>query len=610
MCGIVGIVNFDRDNVNPQDLKRMTDRMLHRGPDDEGVYIDNSFGIGMRRLSIIDVESGKQPITNENDTLQLVMNGEIYNYIELRNTLKSKGHQFKTGSDAEVIVHLFEEYGIDCIDHLNGMFAFALFDKKKQQLWVARDRVGIKPLYYILIGSNLYFSSDIKSLREVNNISVDNEKLLSYLTLSYVEEPFSIWKGVKKLPPASYMKIDRDEFCIKKYWQINNFENYNIKPEEAREELEYLLNDSIQLQMRSDVPVGVFLSGGVDSSTIVALASQKVDYLNTFTINFDAKNGKDNDYARAVSKLFQTKHYEFTMNHKDYIGSTDKFLTVLDEPIADSACIPSFYLSEKARDMGIKVLLNGAGADEIFGGYGRHFQGSWGSPSWFSNTKSYFIRNSIYHLIKWYDLEKATRFRDPVISWATGISGINPVTLKSLINNKINSRIIDRSLDIYRGQQNEGFKTSYEKMFNDFKNYLPNNILSLTDKSTMAASVEGRVPFLDHRIIEFAFSLSQKSNLKNDIPKGLLKELMSHRLPKDLLYRSKEGFNAPDHAWASDLKEDYNNELIDQITDPLDDIFKKNEILKILSSDKKRIKNGSLLNALYLFNKWYRFQDA
>ena len=292
------------------------------------------------------------------------------------------------------------------------------------------------------IGSNLYFSSDIKSLREINNISVDNEKLLSYLTLSYVEEPFSIWKGVKKLPPASFMKIDRDGFFIKKFWQINNFENHNIKSEEAGEELEYLLNDSIQLQMRSDVPVGVFLSGGVDSSTIVALASQKVDYLNTFTVNFEAKNGKDSDYARIVSKLFKTKHLEFTMNYKDYIDSTDKFLKILDEPIADSACIPSFYLSEKAKNMGIKVLLNGAGADEIFGGYSRHFQGSWGSPSWFSSTKSPFIRNSMYHLIKWYDLEKATRFRDPVISWATGISGINPVILKKVINNTSQNSIL------------------------------------------------------------------------------------------------------------------------------------------------------------------------
>ena len=260
--------------------------------------------------------------------------------------------------------------------------------------------------------------------------------------------------------------------------------------------------------------------------------------------------------------------------------------------------------------MGIKVLLNGAGADEIFGGYSRHFQGSWGSPSWFSSTKSPFIRKFMYHLVKWYDLEKATRFRDPVISWATGISGINPVILKNVINNTIEPGVIDQSLDIYREHHNEGLKTSYEKMLNDFNNYLPNNILSLTDKSTMAASVEGRVPFLDHRVIEFAFSLSQKNNLKNDIPKGLLKELMSSRLPKELLYRSKEGFNAPDHEWAADLKEVYHNELIDQMTGPLDDVINKNKVLKILSSDKERIKNGSLLNALYLFNKWYRFQDA
>ena len=609
MCGIVGIVCFDGAPVESNDLKRMTDRMFHRGPDDEGFYIDSSFGIGMRRLSIIDLKSGEQPLTNESGTLQVVMNGEIYNYLELRKILKSKGHQLKTGSDTEVIVHLFEEYGIDCINYLNGMFAFALFDKKKQQLWIVRDRAGIKPLYYVEIEDNLYFSSDVKSLREINNFSVDSEKLLSYLTLSYVQEPFSIWEGVKKLPPASYMKIDRDGFHIKKYWGIKNFENYNIKFQEVGEELEYLLNDSIRLQMRSDVPVGVFLSGGVDSSTIVALASQKVDRLNTFTVNFESKNGRDNDYAIMVSKLYKTNHFQYTMNYDNYIDATNKFLKILDEPIADSACIPSFYLSGKAREMGIKVLLNGAGADEIFGGYSRHFQGSWGSPSWFSNSKSFFLRNLIYYLIKSYDYEKATRYRDPVISWATGISGVNPIILKDIINHRINSKIIDRSLDIYRGVHNEGFKTSYEKMVNDFNHYLPNNILSLTDKSTMAVSVEGRVPFLDHRIIEFAFSLPYRNNLKNDIPKGLLKELMSSRLPKDLLYRKKEGFNAPDHKWAAHLKEVYHNELIDQMTGPLDDVINKRKFLKILSSEKGRIKNGSLLNALYLFNKWYRFQD-
>lgn len=554
MCGIAGIINTDQSPVRIEQLMAMTNSMKARGPDDDGFHISGPVGLGFRRLSIIDVEGGHQPLTNEDKSIHLIFNGEIYNHVELRKQLIAKGHVFATRSDAEVVLHLYEDHGPGALQLLNGMFAFALFDANKKGVFLARDRLGIKPLFYTHSDKSFSFASDMRALRVNVPMQIDTAAVIKYLGLAYIPGTDSIWTGVKKLAPAHFIWLEQDgRASIQKYWSIQPNRRVTISLIEAKEHLNSLLADSIRLQMRSDVPIGIFLSGGVDSSAVVSYAAQLADDpLRTFTINFAGKSSSDAIFSKRVAKLYSTSHTELQLDANAIESEFSNLLFEVDEPIADSAIFPAYLLSRHAQQLGIKVLLNGAGGDEIFGGYARHFRPRFLSPGWVAERSIACLQKSISAVWQLFDMHRGLRSSDLRLSWATGISGSNLGFLRKILRNsgQFKAMVNDISEPFHHLKSRQATSDyNYTRMLLDMETYLPGDVLSLTDKATMAASVECRVPLLDHNLVEFAFSLPVELNLLEGEPKGLFKEVLRGRLPDDLLSRRKEGFNAPVHQW-------------------------------------------------------------
>ena len=616
MCGIAGIVNFDFKKVSINILKEMTNSMIHRGPDDYGFYIDKSFGIAMRRLSIIDVKGGHQPISNEMNNIHLVMNGEIYNFLELRKELISRGHFFKTKSDAEVLIHLYEEKGTKAIDDLNGMFSFALYDSIKKILWVGRDRLGIKPFFYVINKNYFVFSSDIKSIRSFHKSYIDNINVLKYISLAYTPSDETVWGDIKKLKPANHAIINQNgKIDISKYWEINKFETWKGNLDDAKNDLINIFNESVRLQLRTDVPLGVFLSGGLDSSAIVAVASKQLNKpLKTFTVDFEDKIGsEDAYYAKKVSQLYNTEHYNFLMTSNDAVSTLDELLEIIDEPLGDSAILPTYILSKYASSQGIKVILNGAGGDEIFGGYSRHWNPKLLTPDWFSENTNGNLRKIISIIWSKFNNQRGLRASDQRLSWGIGISGVDFGALNNILKDKSNYLLMLQAMFDEHININMSSKTissyNYKRMHMDLNHYLPDNILSLCDKATMSASVEGRVPFLDHRLVEFAFSLPSNLNLLNNTSKGLFKAVTNDLLPKKLLIRRKEGFNPPDKGWFGKiLKNKLKDELLGNPTSIIIDLIDRNKLEKLLLNKTKCQMASTTLYSLFLFNKWYKNQ--
>ncbi|MDP3682462.1 MAG: asparagine synthase (glutamine-hydrolyzing) [Ignavibacteria bacterium] len=616
MCGIAGIYRFDKRQISESDIKKMTNSMIHRGPDDDGIFVEGALGIGMRRLSIIDVEGGHQPLTNEEGNLHLVMNGEIYNYIELRAELTAKGHKFSTGSDAEVILHLYEDKGFGALEELNGMFAFALYDSNDHSLWVARDRLGIKPLFFVKTSEYFAFSSDIKSLRTQYPSFVSWERTIEYLTLGYIPEEQTMWDGISKLLPGNHAKINSyGEVKISPYWSINNFGTWHGSLNEAEEQLENLLNDAVKLQLRTDVPFGAFLSGGIDSSAIVAIASGQLrEPLKTFTMDFEGKESSgDSFFAKQVSARYATEHFNLKMTSQDAMKALDELLGIIDEPLGDSALIPVYSLSKFAREQGVKVLLNGAGGDEIFGGYARHWKPRFPTPAWVSENVPQPFRTVLAKTWSVFQPQRGIRASDPRISWGVSISGVDINALSDIIkhNNTFGeiSRTLFKEHSALAEPDTNINSSSYQRLLMDIKNYLPDNILSLTDKATMAASVEGRVPLLDHRLVEFAFALPHKTNLL-DSPKGLFKKVAGKWLPQELFNRKKEGFNPPDQGWfGQSLTSMISDELLGNPGEILRNMIELGKLEKLLKDPKRTKHAATTLYSLYLFNKWHRKQD-
>ena len=605
MCGIYGIIYSDQRQVTGSMLESFGDQMIHRGPDDSGHYISGSCGIGMRRLSIIDLAGGHQPISNHENTVHVVLNGEIYNYQELRKSLINKGYQFKTESDVEVLVHLYEEYGREAIQKLNGMFAFALFDESKGEIWIARDRLGIKPLFYCFQGSSFTFSSELKSIAKFTDASLDKDSIVSYLGYSYVPSPQSIFKQIKKLNPGQEMvfKLDRFNFSLNQYWKLQDYEPKKATINELSEELTDLIEDATRLQMISDVPLGLFLSGGVDSSAIASFASDLTGDipLETFTINFENKEGQDANFAREISHSLSTTHHEFNLSANDQLDALNNLMPFIDEPMSDSAIVPTFMLSKKAREYGMKVLLSGAGGDEIFGGYPRHFPGKVGTAAWFSNLPSP-LRTSASLILGLYNSTLRTRINNPARNFLVNISGVNFSFLSEALHDQNDYKQLIKKID--SDYSDAHTKSSYPLMKMDLADYLPNNILMLTDKATMAASVEGRVPLLDHRIVEFAFSLKENMNIYQGNQKGLFKYSLKNRLSHELLFREKEGFNAPVHSWVQYWPEIIKTELLDQCSNQMSEIIDTDVIEKWVANPSARRKAGSSIYALFILNKW------
>lgn len=553
MCGICGVYDSTR-GLNAAALSAMCDSMFHRGPDDGGIFIDREVGLGIRRLSIIDLTGGHQPIYNESKDICIVFNGEIYNYIELRKELLERGHVFHTLSDTEVIVHLYEEFDKECVNRLNGMFAFAIYDMRKRQIFIARDRFGIKPLYYYHGGGRFLFASELKAILQYPDVSLkelDFDAISDYLTYMYVPAPNTILKGIRKLLPAHFIIFKEDRLTIERYWDVD-FEPMDSDEDEYKNRISELLIDSLRLHSRSDVPFGVFLSGGIDSSTIVALLSTYLGQrVKTFSVGFGDRSVNELKYAKIVSDKFNTEHHEITVSVTDAIDNLVELLWHMDEPIADSAIVPTYLISKATRRY-VKMALSGLGGDELFAGYSRY-------KNLFHNKMRIPLPTSfVDNVTNLFDVIEVPR----TIAPANYIRRIfqdysrNYFYLLEIFPRKLKCKLLNRTM---RYDSRQVLDTQFRRteisdrlnhvLFVDMNTYLPDDILFLTDRVSMACSLEVRVPFLDYRFVEFVFNIPGGLKLRGDVEKYILKEALKPTLPATILQRFKWGFGAPILHW-------------------------------------------------------------
>ena len=605
MCGICGILNHNGKPVNRSDLTKMNNSMALRGPDDSGFYHKGRFGMAMRRLSIIDLSGGHQPITNEDGTIHLILNGEIYNYIELRHDLEKLGHQFRTNSDVEVLIHLYEEYEFKAIEYLNGMFAFALWDENKQRLWMGRDRLGIKPLLYYSTKDQFSFASTVDALVGQDGFKkeVDEESILLFMALSYVPTPRTIWKNIRKLPPAHWMLVENGKTVTECYWKIEK-SDLSICHDEFVEETKFILHDSIKLHGRSDVDVGTFLSGGLDSSAVTALFALHSDHVvKTFSMDFEGKAENEGHFAKIISDRYGTRHYAYSLGAEEAVDTLDHLLGIMDEPMADSAIVPSYLLSKRARDSGIKVMLSGAGGDELFGGYHRHYSSKHdtiaGIFKWFPQFIKNIIPSTVPSRLQQYAFLASN---SKGLSFGINTSGVNLGVLNKLI---LGNRKFEQTLDLLNQQFRElpelermwGF--SYSRMMLDLNHYLVDNVLPITDKTSMANSVEARVPLLDHRLVELAFSVSPEQNISETFcnAKRSLKSAVRNNLPESILSISKIGFNGPVNYWIKHLSSKFTTDFLCEYIDP--------KMVTEISGQPNNYNNtAENIFTLYVLNSW------
>jgi asparagine synthase (glutamine-hydrolysing) len=561
MCGIAGFADSSSAAI-PSDVAfstvhHMCDVIRHRGPDDEGVHVEPGVGLGMRRLSIIDLSTGHQPIHNEDQTIWIVFNGEIYNYRELRRELESAGHRFYTSSDTETIVHAYEEWGEAAFSRLRGMFGIALWDRPKRTLLVARDRAGIKPLHYTLRGDRLYFGSEIKSLIAAGGVDreIDPEALDHYLSFLYAPRDRAIFKGVKKLPPGHYLIYKDGRLEVRQYWQIGTAEPFRGTADEAAHALESVLADAVESHMVSDVPLGAFLSGGVDSSVVVGLmarASRRP--VKTFSIGFDEPQFDELEHARRVAQIFGTDHHEFVVR-PDGLSILDRLIEHFDEPFADSSAIPTWYVSEIARRH-VTVVLSGDGGDELFGGYDRYLphprvaqfdslplpgKRQVASMVWPLLPHGARGKNFLRHVSRTDD----GRYLD-------SIAFFQPDEKQALYSADMLHQLQGTGAEERLARHFARFAAlpPHSRMMRfDFETYLPEDVLTKVDRMSMAHSIESRVPLLDNEVIEFAATLPSSVKIVNGRRKHVLKEAASRLLPPEILDRKKQGFGVPLGVW-------------------------------------------------------------
>ena len=539
MCGICGVWDSE-EHIDKELVSSMADALEHRGPDDSGLFMDKHIGLGHRRLSIIDLNSGRQPIHNEDGSLWIIYNGEFYNFMDERDKLIEKGHQFYTNSDTEVILHLYEEYGSDCVLHINGMFAFAIYDSNMKRLFLARDRLGVKPLVYFFDGRRFVFASEIKSLLKDFYVDreVDLKSVNDFFRFGFVPAPNTVFKNIKKLPPAHTLLLQQNKLYIKEYWDVDcSFKlRHNLESELSRR-----LEDAVRLRLVSDVPVGAFLSGGVDSSAVVGMMSRLVPKVRTFTVGFEDDAYDELDYARKVAETFSTDHKEFVLKPARF-DLFPRLVYYLDEPFADPSIIPTFMVSNIASRY-VKVILTGDGGDELFAGYDRYQKGKIEAaysrlPGFVRDPVTYAFRNNerfsrIFSLGNIQDdehrfFETNSLFTSEERHCLLNSPMQNPVS----IFHKANA---DSLLD--------------KQLYADLKFLLPNQFLKKVDTASMANGLEARTPFLDYSFVEFAASIPPNRKLRLFETKHILKKTVSSFVPKEVIYRKKQGFSVPVGQW-------------------------------------------------------------
>lgn len=614
MCGICGYYGIK----DSETIKAMTKILEHRGPDNFGYFSDGKVSLGHRRLSIIDLsEKGKQPMSNEEGTVWITYNGEVYNFQELRTELEEKGHKFKSNTDTEVIIHAYEEYGENCLQKLNGMFAFCIYDSNKKELFLARDRLGKKPLFYYWNGEEFIFASELKSILATDFFEkeLDYTSLNYFLSYNYIINPHTPFKNIYKLPPASYITVKKNNLEVKQYWDLE-FKEENKSKSDYIEQLISLLQDSVRMRQISDVPIGAFLSGGLDSSLVVALMSKiHSESIKTFTIGFENENFDETKYARIVSEHCNTNHTEFKVD-VDCVKTLPKIIWAFDEPYSDLSAIPIYYLNERAKGK-VKVILTGDGGDELFAGYKRYLPYTFDKyyykfPSFIRKNLALSIlnkrehKNKRYNLLKYAqkyistsDLPEDQRHTERM-NW---FSDLNEEIFTDFFRSKIKNQ---DPFAIYRNNI-INFNQLGKMQYLDIKSFLCDDILMKSDRMSMAHSIELRSPILDFRIAELASKIPSNYKLNGLKVKHILSETAKPFIPKEIIERRKQGMWMPLNDW---IKKDLSDILEKTFTD-LDKrkLLKKEQLSKILQKHHEKkadfsVQLWSLIN-LEVFLKMY-----
>lgn len=626
MCGIYGYVS-SRGGIQPEILRRMGDTLRHRGPDDEGEWIQHSeelaVALGHKRLSIIDLTSAaKQPISDEDGKIWLTYNGEIYNFRELRSELAAKGHTFKSTSDGEIIVHLYEEMGAACLERLKGMFAFALWDETQQSLFLARDRIGKKPLHYAIYDGGIAFASEIKALLKHPKVvkEIDLSALNKYLTFEYVPAPATIFKSIKKLEPGHYLSYQNGKSEIKKYWDIP-LADYPIgfkTEDEYAEELRDILERAVRSRLVADVPVGVFLSGGIDSGVIAALAAKADRKIECFSIGFDEPSFDESSHAKSIAKALGLNHRLKIFNTREMLDNLDELPNFLDEPLADASILPSYLLSKVASER-LKVALSGDGGDELFAGY----------PTYQAHRIiTYYdllpetLKNSVKALAAWLPVSHGNISTDFKIKQFLRGAGVSPEIRffmwmgsftesekKGLLSSDVRAALAHENTyeDVFAYIRESGLNKDLERiLYLSMKLYLQDDILVKVDRAAMANGLEVRCPLLDQELVEFACRLPMQYKLHGLKTKYLLKKAAAGILPDSIINRKKKGFGIPISKWLTGELKSYMLDYLGEERIKRQGYFNYPYIKGLIDDHlHKRKDHRKLLWTLLIFQIWH-----
>ena len=625
MCGICGISPSDQRTPEKHLLEEMTKAIRHRGPDSDGFHTEPGIGLGMRRLAIIDVEGGDQPIANEDESLWIIFNGESHNFPDLYADLVKKGHEFRTRSDTECILHLYEEYGDDCVKHLRGQAAFALWDRRNKRLLLARDRMGKKPLYYTIQNGALHFASELSALLASlpQSPEINLEAIDLYLSLQYIPDPFTAYQGVYKLPPAHRLIWQNGTAILERYWDYAYQPKHRASEDELVEELRALLKESVRMRLISEVPLGAHLSGGIDSSIIVALMAELSDApVKTFSVGFEEEAFSELEYARAVAQRYSTDHHEFILKYGDIPSTLEKITYHFGEPFADSSAIPLYHISKMTREH-VTVVINGDGGDEDFAGYQRYWLDPYANqylrapqfltrqlvpsiagllPDHSDRPVGQSLVNGLKRLHQLPEIDA----RASILRWGSFFSphqrsrlwksefSFKPDNAQSLLAQKFDSAdgsYLDKTL------------------YTDLHTYLPGDLLVKADRMAMAASIEPRSPFLDHKLVEWSARVPDQLKVRGRSGKYLLKKAFAGYLPENVLKHRKQGFGIPVGAWFRGPLHDWAKELLESNGSPLDSWFDRKVVSTLLEEHRTgRVDHGKRIYALTMLALWRKTQ--
>jgi len=607
MCGITGILNR-RAKVELDDLSQMTGLIAHRGSDAQGVFVNDNktCGLGHQRLSILDLtEAANQPMHSKCGNYTLVYNGELYNFKSLKKSLEEEGVKFLTSSDTEVVLEAFIAWGAACVERFNGMFAFAVWNEDTEQLFLFRDRLGIKPLFYAWDDETLYFSSELKSIVPFIDNKDWNEKAIQYyFRLGYIPAPNTIYNAVKKLEEGAYIHFEKADFSIKKYWFLEEKVEKKTLKDEKQAKMQYhdLLKSSIEMRLQSDVPFGVFLSGGIDSSTVAAVAQSISNKpISTFSIGFEEASFDESQYAKKIASHLGTSHQEFILSHKDIQDLISEIPNWFDEPFADASALPTYLVSKLASEK-VKMVLTGDGGDEQFMGYGMY---TWADRLTTLRSLRWFLKKGLgasskinhQRASQYFDLKEDEHLPSHIFSVDQG--------LYSAKNLNQYFTFSEEYTPLLMGKMNRRLLVSEEQSFFDLKYYLPGDLLTKVDRATMQNGLEARVPLLDHRLVELTLNLDEKLKRKGGESKYLLKQVLYEYIPAAFFNRPKWGFGIPLNLWLSNELKPLLDQYINAETLKKYSFYKVDEILKL--KDEYLGGKTYLFNQLWLivmFNMW------